>query len=120
MKRTMISALAFSMLAATALPGMAAPFNVPAGMHSTVTQVDWKKSDHRSVHKRVIKKKHAAHRSHWRHGQRYSSWKRHRAVDWRRHHLRHPGPGQQWIRVGNDYLLVSILTGIIAGMAVAN
>jgi Ni/Co efflux regulator RcnB len=93
---------------------MAAPFNAQVTSHSTVTQVDWKKPDHRKVQKRVIKKKHSAHRSHWRHGQKYSNWKRHRAVDWRRHHLRHPGAGQRWIQVGNDYLLVSILTGVIA------
>jgi Ni/Co efflux regulator RcnB len=120
MKRIAISALALSMMAATALPGMAAPFNAQAASHSTVTQVDWKKPNHRKVQKRVIRKKHNAHRSHWRHGQKYSNWKRHRAVDWRRHHLRHPGPGQRWIQVGNEYLLVSILTGVIAGMAVAN
>jgi Ni/Co efflux regulator RcnB len=108
------------MMAATALPGMAAPFNAPATVHSNVTQVDWKKPSHQNTHKRVIKKKHNAHRSHWRNGQKYSNWKRHRSVDWRRHHLRQPARGQQWIRVGNDYLLVSILSGVIAGIAVAN
>ncbi|MGT2467250.1 RcnB family protein [Mesorhizobium atlanticum] len=28
--------------------------------------------------------------------------------------LRRPGPGQEWIRVGNDYVLISILSGIVS------
>nr|WP_292556960.1 RcnB family protein [Mesorhizobium sp.] len=28
---------------------------------------------------------------------------------------RRPGPGQEWIRVGNDYVLVNILSGITFG-----
>jgi Ni/Co efflux regulator RcnB len=41
-------------------------------------------------------------------------------VDWRRNHLRRPGPGQEWVRVGNDYMLVSVLSGIIAGVIAAH
>ncbi|MBZ9814787.1 RcnB family protein [Mesorhizobium sp. CA7] len=39
--------------------------------------------------------------------------------DWNRYGLRRPGPGQEWIRVGNDYLLVSILSGIVFGAIAA-
>jgi Ni/Co efflux regulator RcnB len=38
----------------------------------------------------------------------------------REYHLRRPGRGQERIRVGNDYLLVSILPGVIAGVIAAN
>jgi len=40
--------------------------------------------------------------------------------DWNRHGLRRPGPGQQWIGVGNDYLLVSVVSGIIFGAIAAH
>jgi Ni/Co efflux regulator RcnB len=67
-----------------------------------------------------VKKKVVVKRSHWRNGQKYSNWKRHQPVrDWNRYGLRRPGPGQEWIRVGNDYVLVSILSGIIFGAIAA-
>jgi Ni/Co efflux regulator RcnB len=121
MKRIVLSALAFSMLAATSLTGQAAPIDAPVAPRSDYSQVDWKKPTHREVRKHVIqKKKFNARRSHWRHGQKYSSWKRHQPIrDYGRYGLRRPGPGQEWIRVGNDYVLVSIVSGIIFGAIAA-
>ena len=50
-------------------------------------------------------------------GHRYTKWKRQQQVrDWQRHGLRRPGHGQQWVKVGNDYLLITIASGIIAGL----
>ena len=125
MKRLILSAVTASMLAASAFSGQAAPLAQPSAPQSNYTQVDWQKPDtHRDVKKRVIKKKVIVKRDHrrdhgrdnWRNGQRYSDWKRHQPVrDWNRYGLRRPGPGQEWIRVGNDYVLVSILSGIILG-----
>ncbi|TIQ49916.1 MAG: hypothetical protein E5X61_12930, partial [Mesorhizobium sp.] len=37
-----------------------------------------------------------------------------------RYGLRRPSRGQEWIRVGNDYLLVSVVSGIIFGAIVAH
>jgi Ni/Co efflux regulator RcnB len=125
MKRLALSAIAASVLAASALPGFAASATAPVAPHSAYTQVDWKKphhdgkKSHRDVKKQTIKKK-KVQRHHWRHGQKYSNWRKHERVDWRRHHLRRPGPGQEWVRVGNDYILVSVLTGIIAGFVAAH
>jgi len=34
--------------------------------------------------------------------------------DWRRYHLHEPPRGHHWVRVGNDYVLVAIATGVIA------
>lgn len=118
MKRLVLSAIAVSMLAASALPGQAAPLNAPVAPQSAVVGVDWRKPapTHREVEKRVIIKK-KVERRHWKRGDKYRDWRRHERVnDWQRHHLRRPGPGQQWVRVGNDYILVSILSGVIAGI----
>jgi len=129
MKRLILSAVTASMLAASAFSGQAAPLAQPSAPQSNYTQVDWQKpGTNRDVKKRVIQKKvivkrdnrHDRGRNNWRNGQRYSDWKRHQAVrDWNRHGLRRPGPGQEWIRVGNDYVLVSILSGIIFGAIAA-
>lgn len=120
MKRIVLSTLAISLLAASALAGQAAPISAPVAPQSSVLHVDWKKPPHRDVKKRVIVKKKVVKRSHWRNGQKYSDWKRHKEVDWRSHHLRRPGPGQRWVKVDNDYLLVSTLSGIIAGIVASN
>jgi Ni/Co efflux regulator RcnB len=122
MKRLVLSALAASMLAASAMSGQAAPLNAPVAPQSAVVHVDWKKQPtHREVKKRVIVKKKVVKRTHrWQRGERYRDWRRHERVDWRRHHLRRPGHGQEWVRVGNDYMLVSILSGVIAGIVAAH
>ncbi|MDG4852586.1 MULTISPECIES: RcnB family protein [unclassified Mesorhizobium] len=120
MKRLILSTVTAAMLTASAFSGQAAPLVQPSETQSTYTQVDWQKPG-RHVEKRVVKKKVVVKRSHWRNGQKYSSWKRHQAVrDWHRYGLRRPGPGQEWIRVGNDYLLVSIVSGIIFGAIAAH
>ncbi|MDX8469405.1 RcnB family protein [Mesorhizobium sp. VK23B] len=120
MKRLILSAVTASMLAASAFSGQAAPLVQPSAPQSNLTQVDWQRPG-RHVEKRVVKKKVVVKRSHWRNGQKYSNWKRHQAVrDGNRYGLRRPGPGQEWIRVGNDYLLVSIVSGIIFGAIAAH
>ena len=120
MKRLILCAVTASMLAASALSGQAALLAQPSAPQSNYTQVDWQKPD-QHVDKRVIVKKKVVKRSHWRNGQKYSNWKRHQPIrDWNRYGLRRPGPGQEWIRVGNDYVLVSILSGIIFGAIAAH
>jgi len=53
----------------------------------------------------------------WARGQRFNDWKRYSEVrDYKRHGLKPPAPGQRWVRVDNDYLLVTIASGIIAGI----
>jgi len=130
MKRIVLSALAFSMLAASSLAGQAAPVNAPVAPQSNYTNVDWQKPTNRDVRKRVIhkrviekrfEKKVVVKRNNWRNGQRYSGWKQHRPIrDYGRYGLHRPGRGQEWIRVGNDYVLVSILSGIIFGAIAAH
>ena len=129
MKRIVLSALAFSMLTATSLTGQAAPVNAPVAPQSNYTNVDWQKPTNRDVKKRVIQKrvihkrfekKVVVKRNNWRNGQKYSSWRQHQPIrDYGRYGLHRPGRGQEWIRVGNDYVLVSILSGVIFGALAA-
>ncbi|RWM26230.1 RcnB family protein [Mesorhizobium sp.] len=120
MKRLILSAVTAAMLAATAFSGQAAPLVQPSAPQANYTQVDWQKPG--VVKKKVVvRKKVVVKRSHWRNGQKYAAWKRHQAVrDWHRYGLRRPGPGQEWIRVGNDYLLVGIVSGIVFGAIAAH
>ena len=124
MKRIVLSVLAVSMLAATSLTGQAAPMNAPVAPQSNYTKVDWQQPSHRNVKKRVIQKrfekKVVVKRNNWRNGQKYSGWRQHQPVrDYGRYGLHRPGRGQEWIRVGNDYVLVGILSGVIFGALAA-
>ena len=59
----------------------------------------------------------------FRRGQRLPNDTRsnHYVVDnWRAHGLNSPARGQHWVQVGGDYLLVSIATGVIASVLLAN
>jgi Ni/Co efflux regulator RcnB len=124
MKRIVLSVLAVSMLAATSLTGQAAPMNAPVAPQSNYTKVDWQQPTHRDVKKRVIQKrferKVVVKRNNWRNGQKYPGWRQHQPVrDYGRYGLHRPGRGQEWIRVGNDYVLVGILSGVIFGALAA-
>lgn len=123
MKRLVLSAVAFSFLAAPVMQAQAAPMVAPVAPSANVVHVDWKKParhDDRRHFERKVEKKKAMHKRHWKRGERYSNWRQHQRVrDYHRHGLKRPGRGQEWIRVGNDYLLVSIASGIIGAMIAA-
>ena len=124
MKRLVLAVVAASFLAAPMVQAQAAPVMAPfAAPSANVVHVDWKKpskhDDRRHVDQRkVVKKKVVVERhSNWKRGQRYPDWRRHQPVrDYSRHGLKRPGRGQEWIRVGNDYLLVSVASGLIGAM----
>ena len=68
-----------------------------------------------------MKKKVVVRENYWRNGQKYSSWNHRQLIcDYRHYGLRRPGPGQEWIRVDNDYLPVSIVSGLIFGAVAAH
>lgn len=133
MKRLVLSAIAFSMLAVPAMQAQAAPMNAPLAPQANVQLVAQKHvvkervvvkkhvvKKRYGVNKRVVHKKVVVHKSHWKRGQKYPGWRQHRPVrDYRHYGLHRPGRGQEWIRVGNDYLLVSFASGVIAGMIAA-
>lgn len=39
--------------------------------------------------------------------------------DYHRYHLRAPGPGQRWVRVDSQFILINSITGMIAALAAA-
>lgn len=70
------------------------------------------------VEKRVVVKK-----PRWARGHKLSRAERRQIVnarDYRRYRLNRPARGQQWVRINNDMLLVSIATGMILGIAATN
>ncbi|MCR6501791.1 RcnB family protein [Shinella sp. CPCC 101442] len=78
------------------------------------------RQDRKPGHSYVVKKKEVTTRHSWRKGERYSNWKGRPAVrDYHRYGLRKPARGQQWVKVDNSYLLMSVATGLILGVAAA-
>lgn len=60
----------------------------------------------------------APSRQKWAKGHRGPQWQRQQQVrDYHRYGLRKPAQGQQWVKIDNDYLLISLATGVILGMA---
>lgn len=107
MKRLILATVALSLFAApAAFAGDRAKFRTQghSGWHEVTPKHhgNWQKA----------KKRH-----HWKKGQRLSGWERKQAIrDYRHFGLRKPGRGQQWVRVDNDFLLIAITSGLIAGM----
>ncbi|MDE1995808.1 MAG: RcnB family protein [Rhizobiaceae bacterium] len=64
----------------------------------------------------VVKKKVVVRKSGWVTGRRLSASDRHRArtVDYRRYHLSAPPHGYHWVRMGDNFLLVGITSGLIS------
>lgn len=53
----------------------------------------------------------------WRVGQKFDKWRQYKSVkDYRKYGLERPRKGQQWISVGKDFLLISVGSGLIAGV----
>lgn len=80
------------------------------------TQSDHRKPQSHSQIKKSAPQK-VVSKKHWSKGQRMNDWKKHSAVsDYKRHGLRKPGNGQRWVQVDNQYVLISIASGLIAGI----
>lgn len=115
MKRLILSAVALSMLA---LPVAQAQ----AGSRHEAPRYErydnnWKKP---GFDKKVVIKKKVVKKKHWARGNHVPAWQRNYVVrDYSRYGLRRPAYGQQWVKVDNDFLLVSIASGIIAGIIAA-
>ncbi|MDQ2634533.1 MAG: RcnB family protein [Pseudomonadota bacterium] len=113
MKRLVLSAVALSMLALPISQAQAGPRHEPPRYERQDSHWN-KKPSYNKYHKKKVKK----HR--WARGHKVPSWQRRHAVrDWHRHGLRRPAHGQQWIKVDNDFLLISIASGIIGGIIAA-
>lgn len=68
----------------------------------------------KEIHKKVVIKKR------WRKGERMNDWQRRAAIrDYKRYGLHQPGRDQRWVKVDNDYVLISVASGLIAGIIAA-
>jgi Ni/Co efflux regulator RcnB len=58
----------------------------------------------------------------WKKGGRIEKgdWNRGQHVDYKSHHLRRPGRGQEWRQVDGNYVLAAAATGLIVGLAAAH
>jgi Ni/Co efflux regulator RcnB len=113
MKRLVLSAIALSMLALPISQAQAGPRHEPSRYERQDSQ--WNKKPgydkNHKYQKKVVKK----HR--WARGHKVPSWQRKHVVkDYLRYCLRRPAYGQQWVKVDNDFLLISIASGIIGGI----
>src|SRR5690242_7036504 len=105
MKRLLIAATALSLVTGSA--AMAQPYHHDNNHH-----------DNRyDRHDRHDNRGH-----HWARGQRLPSqyWTRSHYVDYRRHHLRAPPRGYQWVQVDNNYVMVALASGLIASIIASN
>lgn len=72
------------------------------------------------VHKHVVVRKPVVVKHRWVRGRPLPAhYRRHVVTDYHRYHLHRPGPGQRWVRVDNQYILINTVTGLIAALAVA-
>lgn len=120
MKRLVLSAVALSMLALPVAQAQAGPRDHQAPRY----EYQQKQNKHSNSRKWQQHKSHdskryqkSAKKHHWKRGHKVPSWQRRHVVkDYHRYGLRRPAPGQQWIKVDNDFLLISIASGLIGGI----
>ncbi|TCS12230.1 RcnB family protein [Caulobacter sp. BK020] len=127
MKRLIITTLAASLLAGTALSGTA----MAAGQrYDDRGRYDQRHDDRYDRHDRRDyghSRREAAHERRdyrrWERGQRLDARyrdDRYYVRDWRRHGLRAPPRGYRWQRVDDRYILAAVATGLIASVIIAN
>lgn len=110
-KRTLLAAVALSVFAAP-MAHAQSRYDAPRFGHHKI-----EKQRHFAP-KQQKTQRHTPPRHHWKKGERVRDWKKRPSVrDHHRYGLRKPGPGQQWVKVDNDYLLISLATGMILGLA---
>jgi len=123
MKRLVLTAVAAAMLAAPVAQAQAGPRNEGPRYERHDSQWNakprydnrYEKYDNR-YEKKVTKKK-VVRKQRWERGHRVPAWQRKHVVkDYHRYGLRRPAHGQQWVKVDNDFLLISIASGLIGGI----
>jgi Ni/Co efflux regulator RcnB len=102
MKKIALAAIAISLIATPA--AFAAPQQHFNGHHQVVK-------------KQVVKKKTVVRKTRWSRGHALpSNYRRNVVRDYGRYHLRTPPRGYQWVKADNDYVLISITSGIISAL----
>ncbi len=132
-KRTILAAIAVSILAVPMAQAQGRPegprqnhqytqpgkpnYQAPRGRHEAQRPAP-QRHQVRPAPQRHQAYRPAPARHHWKQGQRVQNWQRYSHVrDYHRYGLRKPARGQQWVKVDNDYLLISLATGVILGLA---
>ena len=119
MKRIILTALALSMLAVPAAYAGSAPASGYPAQYGQTHAPSHHPDGPRVIKKRVVVHKRMVDKPHWVRGKRVPGWQRQHVVrDYHRFGLRRPSHGQEWVKVGNDYLLISIASGIIASLII--
>ncbi|MBL8577019.1 MAG: RcnB family protein [Mesorhizobium sp.] len=120
MKRLVLTAIALSMLAVPVAQAQAGPryeqprYEQPRYEYG---QDQWKKKRGYDRGQKYGYDKRYQAKKRWAQGNRVPDWQRKHVVkDYYRYGLRRPAYGQQWVRVDNDFLLISIASGIIGGI----
>lgn len=132
-KRTILAAIALSIFAVPMAqaqsrhegPWQHHQYTQPGkpGYHAPRGRHEVQRPAPRGHHARPAPQRHQAYRPapprhQWKQGQRVNNWQRYAHVrDYHRQGLRKPARGQQWVKVDNDYLLISLATGVILGLA---
>ena len=105
MKKLFAALIATSVLATSFSVAEARDNRYPAQHHHV---------DKRVVHKKVVvEKRTVVRKRHWAKGNKLSRAERRQIInarDYRRHHLHAPRRGEQWVRVDNQFLLISAAT----------
>lgn len=113
MKTLVLALTAASMLAAPlaqAAPAVSAP-------RTQTVDVVKVAGPHGHRYERHVVKRKVVKKTRWVRGHRVPVMERKVVVrDYHRYGLNRPARGQEWVRVGNDYLLIGITSGIIAGI----
>lgn len=118
MKRLIITAVAASLLAGTALSGTA----MAQPRHDRYEQQRAYEKGRRDQARYERKEDRREYRR-WAKGQRLDARYRgngYYVSDYRRHGLRAPPRGYRWQRVNDQYILAAVATGIIASVIIAN
>lgn len=112
-----------TVLTAIAISFAAAPLAQAQNRHAPVQSQPAYKHGHNSPSYKPTHSKPSykpAPRKHFNRGQKLSGYKSYRPMnDYHRHGLKRPGKNQRWVKVDNQYLLINLATGLIAGLALA-
>ena len=108
MKKSLLVALALSILAAPVLTAVEASAQSRPAVHEM-------RQDRHDVRKDRQKVQQHRRPAWMKQGGRYQKGGS-RVSDYKRYGLRAPGRNQRWVKVDNDYILVGITTGVIASI----
>lgn len=112
MKRLVLTAVAAALLAAPVAQAQAGPRHDAPRYERDDSRWSAKPGYGNPHHRKKWVKK-----QRWERGHRVPAWQRKHVVrDYHRYGLRRPGHGQQWVKVDNDFLLISIASGLIGGI----